>query len=294
MMRSSAFAATALICSVPAVAGTTPFDLDFHKYSDTTVSVGTLAPDSFGDRDGGRHFDDTSFIKNNIYAHSFTFSQDSLSTTIEGGVIRPRDNDGSGSSNATYQGGDEGVYVGRFYGGLGVGWEINPYDLDDDQHTADNKRGTDFLVLDFNQVVEVKELEFNYYGSVLKKYGSNYSRTEYDYVDVEVFTRVFENGGFQDTHVGSYRIDDDTDTIDLGDKGVEGQTFVISPSNSGEWIKINGKWYKEKYEYFKLRGIAGHYTPGGGGGGGVVPTPSAALAAVAMLGFTAARRRRRK
>lgn len=298
MMTTKATLSALFCCTCAAsAAASSNFHLDFSRQTDTntTLTVGTLAPDTFGDRDGGRHFDDTSFIRGRTYADTLTFSDGNVSTTVQAGVSQPRDNDRSGSSSDTFQGGSQGVYVGQFYGGLGVGWEINPGDLDDDKHTADNKNGEDFLVLDFDKSVEVTELEFNYFGSLIYDWGYNRFQYTQDQVDVDIFTRTINNDEIEDTFVGTFRIDDADGKIKF-DQAIAGDSLVISTGDTEGWFSRGGhRCYKEKFEYFKLRGISGTYTNGGGGGGGggsVVPTPSAALAAFAALGMMGLRRRR--
>lgn len=287
MTKQAIFSAfIALTVSTTAFAdGTTTFDLDFSSGSSTTTVKGQDAPSSFGN-----YYNDVTASPSSAY--SYTFSQGTLSTTVEAGVSKPRDNDGYPSSNKTFQGGDQGVYVGRFSGGLGVGWEINPGDLDDDKHTVDDNRGQDFLVLDFNQAVELTSMKFGYFGSwFYNKYRGWKRKT--NYVDVDVFTRAFENDGFDDTFVGTYRIDSNTGEIEF-DETIDGETFVVMPSaGTGEKVWFDGKKYKETYEYFKLHGVSGQTTGGGGGGvGEAVPTPSAAIAGLVMLGLVGARRRR--
>lgn len=290
--RFSLMAFIALGTSAGAFAdASTSFELDFSQGSSTTTVKGQDAPNSFGNAYDDKTADSSS-------AYSYTFSDGDLSATVEAGVIKPRDNDGSPSSSDTFQGGDQGVYVGRYNGGLGVGWEINPHDLDDDEHTADGSRGRDFLVVDFNQAVELSALTFNYYGSWFKeKYTHQTARSE-NYVDVQVFTRAFDdNNSFQDTLVGDFRINPGTDQIDFGGELIAGQTFVIMPSEGDDVVSSYFYKWVEEHEWFKLRGVSGTALLDAGeenSNNPVVPTPNAAIAAMVMLGLAGARSRRRR
>ncbi|MBX2853098.1 MAG: hypothetical protein KTR15_15290 [Phycisphaeraceae bacterium] len=255
-------ALTAVAVSSSAFAGASyDFHIDFSKGHGT---ANQSAPNSFGDHDGGSHYDDHSYIKNS-YAHSYDFDDNGVKLNVEAGVVGPKDNDGTGSSSNTYQGGGNGVYVGQFYGGLGVGWEINPGDLDDDYHTVDDKNGRDFLVLNFHEKVSLTKIDFDYFGPTS-------SSKQQSYADFQVYIKGIDGElvytGNIPYHWGTIEFDSPLEASD---------TYVIAP-------KADSKGRKD---YFKLRAVGGHTHPS------VVPTPTAALAGAVLMGGIVCRRRRR-
>lgn len=237
---------------------------DFHMdFSKGNGHAGHAAPSSYGDKDGGSHYDDDSYVKNS-YASSYSFYDNGVKLNVVAGVVGPEDNDGTGSSHKTYQGGKDGVYVGQFYGGLGVGWEINPGDLDDDYHTVDDKNGRDFLVLNFAEKVSLTKIDFDYFGPTSKSKGKSYA-------DFQIYTKSIE-GDLVYTGDIPYK----WGKVDFG-KGLEASdTYVIAPKADS----------KGRTDYFKLRAVGGKVHPT------AIPSPTAALAGVALLGGLACRRRR--
>ena len=237
------------------------FYIDFTRGYGT---AGTPAPSTYGDYDGGRNYDDKSYIRNS-YAHSYSFYNNGVKLDVEAGVVGPVDNDGTGSSSQTFKGGNQGVYVGQFSGGLGVGWELNPGDLDDNYHTVDDSYGRDFLVLNFHEKVKLTKIDFDYYGPK--------SKSGYSYADFQVYKQDIHGDLIYTGDIPSYT----WGKIEF-DKPLEGSsTYVIAP-------KADKKGYTD---YFKLRAVGGHTHPT------VIPSPSAALAGtVLMIGLVARRRRR--
>lgn len=237
------------------------FDFDFTKGHG---SANHNAPKSYGDHDGGRHYDDHSYVKRS-YAHSYDFVSNGVKLSVEAGVVGPRDNDGTGKSKGTYQGGGDGVYVGQFHGGLGVGWEINPGDLDDDYHTVDDKNGRDFLVLNFHEKVSLTQIDFDYFGP--KSHYKNRS-----YADFQVYTKSID-GELVYTGNIPYK----WGVINFATPFAGSDTYVIAPKAD----------HKGRLDYFKLRGVEGHTHPTT-----VIPSPTAALAGVVLMGGLVSRRRR--
>lgn len=236
------------------------FHIDFSKGNGKAYNP---APKSYGDYDGGRHYDDHSYIKNS-YAHAYNFQDGHVKLNVQAGVDKPKDNDGSGYSNKTYLGGAQGVYVGQFYGGLGVGWEIKKNDLDDDYHTVDDKNGRDFLVLDFHEKVALTKIDFDYFGP------TNDHRKR-SYADFQVYTV-----GIDGELIYSGDIPYKWGKIEFAEPLKGSSTYVIAPkTNDGH-----------KTDYFKLRAVGGykHMT--------VVPSPTAALGGLLLMTGLVARRRR--
>lgn len=254
---------TVIALGVSSVAmGGASFHMDFSKGSGI-ANYG--APGSYGDYDGGSHYDDHSFIKNS-YAYSYSFKNNGVNLNVHAGVVGPRDNDGSGSSSNTFEGGADGVYVGQFYGGLGVGWEINPGDLDDDYHTVDDQNGRDFLVLKFDQKVSLTKIDFDYFGPTS-------SSKQKSYADFQVYTGSID-GDLVYTGDIPYR----WGMIEFAEPLAASDTYVIAPEADS----------RHKTDYFKLRAVGGqsHTT--------AVPTPTAALGGALLLSGLAFRRRRHK
>lgn len=242
----------------------TSFHIDFTSGNGTR---GDRAPHTFGDYDGGHHFDDYTALYG-PYADTWSFVDNGVNLEVEAGVIGPVDNDGTGSSNKTYQGGDDGVYVGQFVGGLGVGWEINdPYgDLDDDDHTVDSSNGQDFLVLNFDRDVFLTTIDLDYFGSY--RYG-RYRQV----AQIDIFSegqRVFRgriNGNGIETFAPPI---------------VGGDTFIITPRDQSS---------KHITNFFKLRAIGGQVLSEHPGT--AIPSPTAALVGgIGMIGLITRRRRR--
>ncbi|MFK7788032.1 MAG: hypothetical protein AB8C95_00895 [Phycisphaeraceae bacterium] len=237
---------------------------DFHiDFTKGHGSANHNSPKSFGDHDGGRHYDDKSYVRKS-YAHSYDFADNGVKVNVEAGVVAPKDNDGTGGTKDTYQGGSQGVYVGQFHGGLGVGWEINPGDLDDDYHTVDDKNGRDFLVLNFHEKVSLTKIDFDYFGPTSRSKGKSYA-------DFQVYTL-----GIDGDLVYTGNIPYGNGKIEFDNPLAAAATYVIAPKSDR----------KGHTDYFKLRSVGGHAHPT------AVPSPTAALAGVVLMGGLIGRRRR--
>lgn len=255
----SAFSAIAVSSSALA-GGLLDFHLDFNKGNG---HANQSAPTTFGDRDGTRHFDDTSFVRNS-YAYSYDFSGNGVNLNVQAGVVGPRDNDGTGYRSETFQGGDDGVYVGQFSGGLGVGWEINPNDLDDDYHTVDDQNGRDFLVLNFDEKVSLTKIDFDFFGPTSQRSGTSFA-------DFQIYKDSIDGELIYTGNI-PYR----WGVIAFENALTASDTYVIAPRADSDG----------RTDYFKLRGVAGVAHPT------AIPSPSAAIAGVVLLGGLACRRRR--
>jgi hypothetical protein len=246
----------ALGASSAAFAGASyDFYMDLSKGHGT---AGQSSPNSYGN-----HSSDKSHV-NNSYAYSYNFSNNGVKLNVTAGVDGPKDHSTSSSSNKTYQGGANGVYVGQFNGGLGVGWEINPGDIDDDYHTVDDKNGRDFLVLNFHEKVSLTKIDFDYFGPTSNSKGKSYA-------DFQVYTK-----GIDGDLVYTGNIPYQWGKIDFGKGLAASDTYVIAPKADSN----------HRTDYFKLRAVGGHTHVT------AVPSPTAALAGVALLGGLVCRRRR--
>lgn len=233
-----------------------PFVFDFSDGNGSRVG----SPNSF--------FEAPSGTSNSDYGHAYEFSTPDVGVTVTAGVINPTDRGGTPSETGTFEGGDEGVYVGQFAGGLGAAFGRDVAGTsdnnNDEHHTVDDKRGIDYLVLQFDQSVWLESLDFDYFRHF----------TWFNlYLDSIDDSNLLYSSQL-DTHIGAYP--GGVVTFDM--PGFEGSRFIVVPGSNYEPDSY--------FDSFKLSGATGHLATE------IVPTPTAAAGSLALFGLVGARRRK--